>query len=272
MHQEALTAIADKFGFLKCHQITERGYSKEEIFAILRDIPTTAKKEDETQYRKLCKKYLLSDHQRSLFDSFRRWMRFRNQEMEFVISAIVRSRPLFDEICSTLPITIEQFWNSSKELLSKALKTHNPAIALSLSRENLVIFRSYAKTRLFNNITVQTPSPESSKGLKGKTVFGQGQIKAKVKIAFKPQELEKIGPFKEPHVLVTGMTTPDFIPYLKKKFAALITDEGGILCHAAIVAREIQLPCIVGTGIATEKLKDGMTLLIDFDRGEIQEQ
>ncbi len=269
LHQQNLGEISDKFGFLKCHQITERGYTPEEIFKMLGDVSPEGKKEDESPYRKLCKKYLISDHQRALFESFRRWMRFRNQEMEFVISAIVRSRPLFDEICTALSITIEQFWNSSKELIGKALKTHNSAIALSLSRQNLVIYRSYGKTRLFNNITVQTPTAESGKGLKGKTVFGQGQLKAKVKIAFKPQELEKMGPLKEPHVLVTGMTTPDFIPYLQKNFAALITDEGGILCHAAIVAREIQMPCIVGTGIATEKLKDGMMVTIDFDRGEI---
>ena len=75
----------------------------------------------------------------------------------------------------------------------------------------------------------------------------------------------------EAHRLGLPVPEADFIPYLKKKFVALITDEGGILCHAAIVAREIQLPCIVGTGIATEKLKDGMIITLDFDRGEIEE-
>jgi phosphoenolpyruvate synthase/pyruvate phosphate dikinase len=271
LHQQTLTELADQFGFLKCHQITERGYSPEEMFKMLSDLPEESKEEDEVQYRKLCKKYLLNDQQHALFESFKRWMRFRNQEMEFVISAIVRSRPLSDEICTTLGISIEQFFNSSKELIAKALKTQNPTIALSLSHENLVIYRSYGKTRLYNNIQIQGPQKESGKGLKGKTVFGQGQLKAKVKIAFKPQELEKISQFQEPHVLVTGMTTPDFIPHLQKNFSALITDEGGILCHAAIVAREIQMPCIVGTGIATEKLKDEMMLKIDFDRGEIEE-
>ncbi len=271
-HQTALSEIAQRYGFLKCHQIFERGYTAEEIFSMLKMAAPVEKKEDETQYRKLCAKYLLSDHTRALFNQFHTWMRFRNQEMEFVISAVVRSRPLIDEICSTLNISIQQFWNSSKELIAKALKTHNGAIAASHSTQNLAIFRSYGKTRLLNNIQVQNPTAESGKELKGKTVFGQGQITAKVKIAYTPKELEKLPPSKEPLVLVTGMTTPDFIPYLQKSFAALITDEGGILCHAAIVAREIQLPCIVGTGIATEKFKDGMLLKIDFDRGEVEEK
>lgn len=271
LHQEILSSMADKFGFLKCHQIFERGYTAEEVFTLLRELPPGEKKDDETAYRKLCKKYLVSEHLRNLFENFRRWMRFRNQEMEFVISAIVRSRPLLDEICDFLHISIEQFWGSSKELIAKAIKTHNASIATSLSSHNLSIFRSYGKTRLLNQVKVQGPVVESGKGLKGKTVFGQGQITAKVKIAFKPQELKALPRFKEPHVLVTGMTTPDFIPYLQKNFAALITDEGGILCHAAIVAREIQIPCIVGTGIATEKFKDGMKLKINFDRGEVEE-
>ncbi len=273
LHQQKLSEIADRYGFLKCHQIFEKGYTAEEIFTMLRELPGSEKKEDDTQYRKLCQKYLLSDHQRHLFENFHRWMRFRNQEMEFVISAIVRSRPLLDEICSHLSITIEQFWNSSKERIAKSLKTHNSSIATSLSNQNLTIYRSYGKTRLVNDVKIQVPTVESGKGLKGKTVYGQGQLTAKVKIAFKPQEIEKLklSPSKEPLVLVTGMTTPDFIPYLQKCFAALITDEGGILCHAAIVAREIQIPCIVGTGIATEKFKDGMQLKIDFDHGEIEE-
>jgi pyruvate,water dikinase len=58
---------------------------------------------------------------------------------------------------------------------------------------------------------------------------------------------------------------------IRKAFGgkALVTDEGGILCHAAIVAREISLSCIVGTGMATEVLKNGMRIQVDLDRGEI---
>ena len=94
-------------------------------------------------------------------------------------------------------------------------------------------------------------------------------MKAVVKIAFKPQDLEGRKE-EQPAVLVTGMTTPDFIPAIRRSFAAMITDEGGILCHAAIVAREIPIPCIVGTGLATSVLKNGMRVRIDFDRAEIE--
>jgi pyruvate,water dikinase len=52
------------------------------------------------------------------------------------------------------------------------------------------------------------------------------------------------------------MTLPDYVPAMKKA-AAIITDEGGVTCHAAIVSRELKIPCIVGTKIATKVLKDG---------------
>ena len=63
-------------------------------------------------------------------------------------------------------------------------------------------------------------------------------------------------------ILVTSMTTPDFVP-LMEKASAIITDEGGTLCHAAIVSREMGIPCIVGTENATRLLTDGMLLEVD---------
>ena len=70
-------------------------------------------------------------------------------------------------------------------------------------------------------------------------------------------------------ILVTGMTTPDFMPVIKKS-AGFITDEGGITCHAAIVAREMKKPCIIGTRIATEILKDGNLVELDANSGMVK--
>lgn len=72
--------------------------------------------------------------------------------------------------------------------------------------------------------------------------------------------------FADGEILVCPVTTPDFIP-LMRKAAAIITDQGGILSHAAIVARELNKPCIVGTREATTKLKTGQTITVDADAG-----
>lgn len=80
-----------------------------------------------------------------------------------------------------------------------------------------------------------------------------------VKIIHKPTEIDKIA---KGDVLVTEMTTPDYVPAMKKA-AAIITDTGGRTCHAAIVSRELGIPCVVGTGTATSILKNSQIVTVD---------
>ena len=71
-------------------------------------------------------------------------------------------------------------------------------------------------------------------------------------------------------VLVTHMTAPDWVP-LMRRAAAIVTDSGGMTCHAAIVSRELGIPCVVGTAEATRKLRDGEVVTVDATRGVILE-
>ena len=71
-------------------------------------------------------------------------------------------------------------------------------------------------------------------------------------------------------VLVTHMTAPDWVP-LMRRAAAIVTDSGGMTCHAAIVSRELGIPCVVGTGDATERLRDGELVTVDAGEGAVVE-
>ncbi len=84
-----------------------------------------------------------------------------------------------------------------------------------------------------------------------------------VKLIYDIKEISKV---YEGDILVTMMTTPDFVPAMKKA-AAIVTDEGGATCHAAIVSRELGIPCVVGTREATKKLKEGQIITVDAKRG-----
>lgn len=86
-----------------------------------------------------------------------------------------------------------------------------------------------------------------------------------VKIVKKMSELNKI---KSGDILVTKMTTPDMVPQMKKA-SGIITDEGGITCHAAIVSRELGIPAIVGTEKATQVLKENQIVTIDANKGKV---
>lgn len=74
--------------------------------------------------------------------------------------------------------------------------------------------------------------------------------------------------FEDGDVLVSGMTDPNFVP-LMKKAKAIVTDGGGVLCHAAIVSRELAVPCIIGTGKVTQVLKDGDMVEVNADKGTV---
>jgi pyruvate,water dikinase len=86
-----------------------------------------------------------------------------------------------------------------------------------------------------------------------------------VKILKSPKEIGKIA---KGDVLVAPMTSPDYVPAMKKS-AAIITDEGGQTSHAAIVSRELGIPCVVGTNDATKKLKDGQIVTVNGEDGQI---
>jgi phosphoenolpyruvate synthase/pyruvate phosphate dikinase len=79
----------------------------------------------------------------------------------------------------------------------------------------------------------------------------------------------EIGKIQKGDILVTGMTRPDYIIALKKA-AAIVTDEGGITSHAAIVSRELGIPCVIGTKDATTMLKDGMLVEVNANHGRIR--
>ncbi|HEX8690158.1 MAG TPA: phosphoenolpyruvate synthase [Solirubrobacterales bacterium] len=72
----------------------------------------------------------------------------------------------------------------------------------------------------------------------------------------------------EGDVLVTHMTAPDWVP-LMRRAAAIVTDSGGMTCHAAIVSRELGIPCLVGTANATEILRDGQLVTVDAGQGTV---
>ena len=94
-----------------------------------------------------------------------------------------------------------------------------------------------------------------------------GVGKGKVKIVYDMDHLDKV---ETGDVLVTRMTTPDFVPAMRKAIA-IVTDEGGLTSHAAIVSREMGIPCVVGTTSATKDLQDGMIVTVDGERGKVME-
>jgi len=109
-------------------------------------------------------------------------------------------------------------------------------------------------------------SVTSQKDISGQVAF-PGTVKGKAVVIKNVKELPVL--LKKENdgaILITHGTNPKYVPYLRK-IAAIITDEGGILCHAAIISREMKIPCIIGTKTATKVLKDGDLVEVDANQG-----
>ncbi|MBZ9578140.1 hypothetical protein KJA13_03925 [Patescibacteria group bacterium] len=98
------------------------------------------------------------------------------------------------------------------------------------------------------------------------TIASSGKAAGAVKIVIRQEDISK---FEKGDILVSTMTRPEHAPAIKKA-AAIVTNEGGITCHAAIVSRELGIPCIIGTKIATRALKDGDLVEVDTNKGVVK--
>lgn len=98
----------------------------------------------------------------------------------------------------------------------------------------------------------------------GKRSFGVG----KAKIVTDPEEAAKV--MRKGDILVTAMTNPDYVPFMKLA-GAIVTDKGGVTCHAAIVSRELGIPCVVGTENGTKLMVTGEEYTVDSRSGIVYE-
>lgn len=101
------------------------------------------------------------------------------------------------------------------------------------------------------------------RGLPASPGIGRGKVK-------NIKDISEIGRVEDGDILVTVMTNPDMVPAMRKA-AAVVTDDGGRTCHAAIVSRELGIPCIVGSKTASQVLVEGMEVTVDASRGVVYE-
>lgn len=145
----------------------------------------------------------------------------------------------------------------------KKLEERKEHMTLLVSEKEMKIFSGKESEDIEKRICKE--ADKTIKELKGTKAFG-GKVKGKVAKVLDPRNVKD---YKEGSVLVTTMTSPDFVPLIKKSIA-IVTDEGGITCHAAIVAREFKIPCIMATGNATTLLNNDDEVEVDADNSLVR--
>ncbi|MBU2561367.1 MAG: phosphoenolpyruvate synthase [Nanoarchaeota archaeon] len=140
----------------------------------------------------------------------------------------------------------------------------------------------WAKDGNTGQLFIVQARPETVQSRKDKTTVEEYKLKQKGKVLITGKSVgEKIGSgdanvikevhniadFKKGQVLITDMTDPDWEPIMKIA-AAIVTNRGGRTCHAAIISRELGIPCVVGTGSGTEAIKPGQKVTVDCSQGD----
>lgn len=158
-------------------------------------------------------------------------------------------------------VNIEKNKEYLKKISNERIKNN---FILKGEKGEITIISNKDKNKILKELKKQPQKTEirgqvACKGLKKKYI-------GKVKIILSPRQKNRL---KKDEFLVATMTTPNYI-LLMKKAAGFITDEGGVTCHAAIVSREMNKPCIIGTKIATKVLKDGDLVEVDAEKGVVK--
>ncbi|MFH0970398.1 MAG: PEP/pyruvate-binding domain-containing protein [Candidatus Diapherotrites archaeon] len=202
-----------------------------------------------------------------------------------IIAEATKRRALFERYSDRMSDIWMEFWPKKFGAYSELSSILTPAEAIKLAEEGLEkkvvarIRKRLAGYALLNGnlylgdelsselekrglFLYEEKVAENLKEIKGQPAY-KGKVTGKVRII---QSKDKLNLFQEGEILVTEMTHPDFVPVMRMA-RAIITDEGGITSHAAIVARELNKPCIIGTNVATKILKDGDEIIVDADKG-----
>ena len=156
---------------------------------------------------------------------------------------------------------------SGAKVKNQILNSRKKLVICHYSKQhNRLDYISGARAKAIKKKFIDTKSKfDHLQEMKGLTVSLGKTVRGRVKIITSPKN---IGKMKQGDVLVAGMTSPDYIAAIKKA-SAIITDAGGMTAHAAIVSRELKIPCIVNTKIATKVLRDGDLVEVDSKHGMI---
>lgn len=166
-----------------------------------------------------------------------------------------------------------EFRRFATTLLKKELLNTPPRVALLKKRQQefIVIPGKYAGSISLDTFATKYHfslaffSHPKDRVIKG-TVANRGKAIGSVRIIRKKRDVQDM---QRGEILISPMTTPDVFPAMRKALA-VVTDEGGMLCHAAIMSRELHIPCIIGTKVASEVYRNGDTVEVDAIKGIIK--
>jgi phosphohistidine swiveling domain-containing protein len=187
----------------------------------------------------------------------------------------MRVRPLLERIANEAGMSYRELLRCSpEEIMSTQNLADLKAIAArraddtsaTVTREKGSVLVIDSDTSITSLSDALIPSADTNqKELRGEVGY-KGHARGTARIIIAREDFHR---FQDGDVLVAPMTTPDYV-ILMQRASAIVTNMGGLLCHAAIVSRELKKPCVIGTKVATQVLKDGDLVEVDAEKGVVR--
>lgn len=240
-----------------------------EDFKVMKSVLNVDMEKEKIQNEKKRKEQLLakvselfSDAEVNIVRAMQDIIFLRNYQKETVNECQHKSERFLKEEAQQRGVSWGQFLSSTPEevLLNTCPKD---------DRKEWAIILEEGKTFLTEDVDRYRVSEQKERGfdseVKG-SIACKGHVKGRVRVIRKKSD---INDFTEGEILVTTMTSIDFV-HVMKKASAIVTDEGGITCHAAIFSRELHVPCVIGTRNATALLETGDYVEVDANTGIVR--
>ncbi|MFC2135835.1 PEP-utilizing enzyme [Bacteroidota bacterium] len=237
-----------------------------EISNIKQDLENTKK-----EYCSVIKKWNPSEKEKNIIRLTKKFVYFRTFRLDMLFYSELLVQNLLLETAKRLGLSYRELMMlSPSEVSNSILKKNNFKNEISERNKFYAIILIGGQVKIYSGKKAEEfleseQGDESVKELRGNPAY-PGIVRGNARIIIDKTDFKN---FSSKEVLVSPMTTPDFVP-LMERCSAIVTDEGGITCHAAIVSREMKKPCIMGTRNATRILKDGDLIEVNAGTGIIK--
>jgi len=264
----------EKFKWVPCLDIHNRPWTKEEFFSRIREFKKVDK-ELTVSYGELLKKIKPTVTEQYILDATKRLSYLKDLKDDFRRQGVMHGQKLFQEIARRMDVELVDisymleeevldFLGGGKRISRNIVEERKKGFVVYFSDSRVICKSGKYIDSTLSDLGIVTLE-KFSEEVKG-TTASAGIAKGIVKIVKGVSDLAKV---KKGDIMVAVTTHPDYVPAMRRT-AGIVTDEGGITSHAAIVARELGIPCIVGTHHATKSLKDGDEVEIDGNAGFVR--
>ena len=270
LEEELIQEMLEKYSWMSCLDVMNDPWEESNLLEMYESLQAPEKARSLDEIAKLLN---LSDEEKDFFEIVREFAYINDMRDVYRRKGICNISLFFDKIGKVVDLDRKDLAYFTNEEIIKVLETNETpnkeeiekrkqGFLIYWENENIIVITEDERIKSFVEKNVK--SNEVTKELSG-LVASVGVAEGRVVIVKGISDLDNV---KEGSIMVAITTHPDFVPAMQRA-SAIVTDEGGITSHAAIVSREMKKPCIVGVKNATTSLQNGQKIIVNANKGLI---